>query len=249
MPPLPPPLPPETRTVGQLVAETLRLYARRFWISLPLGLSVAIIDQLLFGVTRLEWLLVMMSGGALLLTASYVGAAAIEADVRPTPRTAATALAAGVIVFAPVPFLMLGFVLPAIAWLALLGLAVPAAVREELSLPAALRRGVQLARADYVHALGSLATLAITYFLTRLVLVYFLQGTGDQTERVAVFLGDVVISPLLFLGAAMLYADQEARLKELRPRERGGADAEVPDADDAERAGPEHAAREPGAPA
>ena len=29
--PLPPPLPPETRTVGQLVAETLKLYGRHFW--------------------------------------------------------------------------------------------------------------------------------------------------------------------------------------------------------------------------
>ena len=31
---LPPPLPPETRTVGQLVAESIRLYGARFWPSL-----------------------------------------------------------------------------------------------------------------------------------------------------------------------------------------------------------------------
>src|SRR5919202_525092 len=42
--PLPPPLPPETRTVGQLVAETIRLYAQRFWLCLPLGVSVAALD-------------------------------------------------------------------------------------------------------------------------------------------------------------------------------------------------------------
>ena len=31
---LPPPLPPETRTVGQLVAESVRLYGDNFWPSL-----------------------------------------------------------------------------------------------------------------------------------------------------------------------------------------------------------------------
>src|SRR2546423_1896135 len=34
---LPPPLPPETRTVGQLVAESIRLYGRRFWQTLARG--------------------------------------------------------------------------------------------------------------------------------------------------------------------------------------------------------------------
>ena len=42
--PRPPALPPETRTVGQLVAESLQLYRRRFWPSLALGLPIAIID-------------------------------------------------------------------------------------------------------------------------------------------------------------------------------------------------------------
>ena len=37
--PLPPPLPPETRTVGQLVAETIRLYGSRFLPVLALGLK------------------------------------------------------------------------------------------------------------------------------------------------------------------------------------------------------------------
>ena len=34
---LPPPAPPEERTAGQLVAEALRLYGRRFWAALALG--------------------------------------------------------------------------------------------------------------------------------------------------------------------------------------------------------------------
>jgi hypothetical protein len=43
--PRPEALPPETRPVGQLVAETLRLYGHLFWRALPLGLSVAVADQ------------------------------------------------------------------------------------------------------------------------------------------------------------------------------------------------------------
>ncbi len=43
------------------------------------------------------------------------------------------------------------------------------------------------------------------------MLVLLLRGTSDQTERVAVFLGDLVLAPLLFLGGALLYFDQVAR--------------------------------------
>ena len=43
---LPPPLPPEKRTIGQLIAETIRAYGDRFWRLLPLGLPLAIADQL-----------------------------------------------------------------------------------------------------------------------------------------------------------------------------------------------------------
>ena len=212
------PLPPERRTVGQLVAETLRLYGRRFWLCLPLGISVAALNQIGAAVDdfTVEWLILMLTLGAVLMTAAYVAASAIAAAVPLTPRTAAVALAAGVVVFVPVPILLFGFipgVLAAAAWLALTGLAVPAAVVERVPLGRALRRGVELARADYVHALGSLATVALAYFLTRTMLMVLLRGVGDQTLRIAAFLADLVISPLLFLGAALLYVDQRARLE------------------------------------
>ncbi len=45
MPDLPPPLPPHERTIGQLIAETIRLYGHRFWPALPLGLPLALVDQ------------------------------------------------------------------------------------------------------------------------------------------------------------------------------------------------------------
>jgi hypothetical protein len=42
---LPPPLPPETRTVGQLIAESIRFYQEHFWACLPLGLVIAVLSQ------------------------------------------------------------------------------------------------------------------------------------------------------------------------------------------------------------
>ena len=47
---------------------------------------------------------------------------------------------------------------------------------------------MQLARADYIHALGSLATLLITIFLTGLVLFFSLRALSDQALRVAALL-------------------------------------------------------------
>ena len=67
------------------------------------------------------------------------------------------------------------------------------------------------ARVDFVHALGSLATLAIVAFLTQTVLFFLLRGSGNATLRTASFLADLVIAPVIFLGFALLYVDQAAR--------------------------------------
>jgi hypothetical protein len=217
---LPPPLPPETRTIGQLVAEAIRLYGRRFWYALPLGASVAVLEQVLIEFQNEVRLLALATVGGMLLSVSYAAASALAADLRLTRRSALLAVAAGTVAFIPFPFLVLGFVLPGVAWLAFVGLVVPVAVIERPGFRAAFRRATELARADYVHALGSLSTLVILYVLTRLVLVLLLRGSGDQTERVAIFLADLVISPLLFLGAALLYFDQAARVRSAKPRRR-----------------------------
>src|ERR671937_2246171 len=101
---LPAPLPPETRTVGQLVAETIRLYGQRFWRVLPLGVGIAAVDEVAFG-HNLNVATLLLWAFAPLLTLSFVAAAAIVADVRPTVRSALTALAVGLVVFAPFPIL------------------------------------------------------------------------------------------------------------------------------------------------
>ena len=216
--PLPPPLPPETRTVGQLVAESIRLYGKRFWAALALGVGPAVVGITLAELPDAAQLAVSLSVGPAVLTSSYIGATVIATGVRPTARSVAVALALGVLVLLPVPFLVRFFVLPAAAWLALIGLVVPVAIVERLGPKAALSRALALGRADYVHALGSLATLVILGLTTSLVLFFLLRGQGDVTLRVAAFLATVVIAPLVFLGAALLYDDQSARERVRRDR-------------------------------
>jgi hypothetical protein len=217
---LPPPLPPETRTVGQLVAEALRLYGARFWPSLALGIGpalVAVAAAELDGADR-----VAVGAGPLVLASSYAGAIAL---VRPIDRGryVAVALAVGFLAFLPVCVARLwifGGIYPlALAWLALVGLAVPAALVERRGYADALRRGVQLGRADYAHALGSVVTLAITIILTGLVLFFALREGSGQAIRVAALLAIVVLAPVFVLGAAVLYVDQSARV-ESSPRAR-----------------------------
>ncbi|HMI28605.1 MAG TPA: hypothetical protein VK490_02790 [Gaiellaceae bacterium] len=219
---LPPPLPPETRTVGQLVAESIRLYGARFWPSLALGIGPALLGIAaaeLDGATRDA---VVLGAGPFVLASSYAGAVAL---VRPIGRGryVAVALAVGFVAFLPVcvsrVWIFPGIYPLALAWLALVGLAVPAALVERRGYSDALRRGVQLARADYVHAIGSLATLAITIFLTGLVIFFALREGSGQALRIAAVLALVVLAPIFVLGAAVLYVDQAARV-ESGPRAR-----------------------------
>lgn len=210
--PLPPPLPPERRTVGQLVAESIRLYGRRFWPSLAIGVPPAALSIGVAGLSRAVGLVVFVIVGGIVLTASYIGAVAIAHAPPLDRRRVLTALAAGLLVFAPFSVLVFLYVLPGLAWLALCGLAVPAALVEGVGLRDALARGVRLGRADYVHALGGLCTLAIVVVASLFLTALALQNFADNTARAAGFIAGAVVSPLLFLGAAILYEDQRARL-------------------------------------
>jgi hypothetical protein len=210
--PLPPPLPPETRTVGQLVAETLKLYGRHVWLALAIGLAPAVLDLVATELSRREALVFVPLVGGPVLTVAFVAASVAALDAKPGRRALVTAFLVGVLVFLPFPFLASVFILPGLVWFAFVGLAVPAAVAEGTAFGASLRRGVELGKADFVHALGSLAALAIIVFVTRATLFVLLQGFGESTGRVASFLADLVVSPLLFLGAALLYVDQAARV-------------------------------------
>jgi VanZ family protein len=241
---LPPPLPPERRTVGQLVAESIRLYGRHFWRALPLGLLVAVINQLTVGVDRVGVGLILVVSAPLFAIA-YAYAARLVSGEQASLRSWLVAVLVGSLVFVPAAVLFPWFALASVLWLALIGLAVPAAMIEGGSFAGSARRGLALARVDYVHAAGSLATLVILFFLMRFGLGLLLESQADNTVRTAIFLADTVLAPLLFLGAALLYVDQDARLRSRGEGRRKEQDADLPHAHDADGEGGTDAAREP----
>ncbi|HXR12612.1 MAG TPA: hypothetical protein VN770_09970 [Gaiellaceae bacterium] len=201
-------LPPAERTVGQLIAESIRFYGGRFWAVLPLGIPFVVVDVLGIGQdvnvqTVILWLC------APLFCLGLVRASAIVTGARPTW----TAFFAALLIFLPFPILVRLYVLPGVAWFGLFGLAVPAAVAERLSFRAALVRGRALSNAHLAHAIGGIAALALVYGVSRTFLLVLLHTQGNQTQRVALVLADLVLSPLLFVGTALLYVDQAARVK------------------------------------
>ncbi len=239
---LPPPLPPERRTVGQLVGEAVRTYQRHFWPGLGLGFLVAIVNVLVWTVPEPANRWVVTPFAALVVTLAYVLACSITIGVPVRGKPGVIAYLTGVLVFIPFPLLVLLYILPGLMYLALVGLAVPAALVEQLGVRAAIARGIRLARADYVHVLGSLATLALVVVLTQAVLFFLLREYAESTHRVAATLAAVVVSPLVLFGSALLYVDQEARLRSRSDRKE--RDADVPDADATHGEGRPDAARE-----
>jgi hypothetical protein len=210
--PLPPPLPRQTRPVGQLVAEAIRLYGQRFWLSVALGVGPASSAIALLELPRAPHLLL----GTVLWAAALVGGSLVATKALAEVRRLAVAFAVALLVLAPFPLLRLaaipGYNLIALALFALAGLAVPAALAEGLGIGRALRRGIALGRADFVHALGSLAALVIVIVLSGAVLLALLHGFGQVTLRIGAILAVLVLSPLFLLGVGLLYFDQAARV-------------------------------------
>jgi ABC-type transport system involved in cytochrome c biogenesis permease subunit len=194
-----------------LVAETLQVYGRHFWASLPLGLVVAIADQASFGLDLAGRIAVLLVAAPFFSAAFAVGAALVG-EVRPATKTWITAILVGTVVFLPAAFLFPWFALAAIVVLALFGNTVPAIVMEERSPLDAVRRSIEVARADLIHALAGLATLVIMFGIVRLAMGFLLRQQADNTLRVAIFLADTVLGPVLFLGAALLFVDLSARV-------------------------------------
>jgi hypothetical protein len=195
-------LPPAERTIGQLVAESIHYYGAHFWACLALGVPAAAIAAVFKNVSRHVQLLLAPTLSAALISATFVWACAVVLEASPSRRRLLAAWLIGWLVFAPVPFLVIAFVVPGLLWLTALGLVVPV-----------LTRAWRLGRADFTHAIGSLFTLGVVVLLSQSVLVFVLRGFGDAEETSALFLASVVLSPLLFVGAALLYVDQAARVE------------------------------------
>jgi hypothetical protein len=219
---LPPPLPPGERTIGQLVAEAIRAYGNQFWKVLPLGIPLAVVDQLCATQPALIQIGIYLAATPLFVLA-YVRACSLVYHV-PINRTA---VLAGFAIWALFPPLRALFILPGLAWLAFIGLAVPAALVEKAGFRDSLARGRALGRADYVHSLGSLATLVLVVGIADETLIGLLHSQSGTNTRIALLLSDVVLSPLLYMGGALLYADQAARVGSPRSDRRSRRDADL----------------------
>lgn len=200
-----------SRTVGQVVAQGIELYQRNFWRALLLGIPVAAVDQLITNLSHVERGVALVAASPL-FSLAYAGACALRQREKPPLGVWVYAVALGVLTFLPAALFFSWFAILSILWLGLAGHAVPVVMAERLPLGAALRRNVELGRADYVHAAGSFATLALLFGLTRLALGLLLSSQAEATVRVSIFLADLVLSPLLFLGAAIVYVDLAARV-------------------------------------
>jgi hypothetical protein len=208
-------LPPAERTVGQLVAESVRFYGDHFWPSLALGVAPAAATAVTAHVSRHVALILLPTVFGAFLSGSLVAASALVLDRRPPRARLVEAWVVGWAVYAPVPFLVFyAYLLPGVLWTMALALLVPVLVGEEIGLRRAVPRALALARADWVHQAGSLITLVVVYVLADGVLAFTLRGFGEAAIWVAYFLASVVLSPLLFIGTALLYVDQAARIKE-----------------------------------
>jgi hypothetical protein len=212
-----------------VVAQAIELYQRNFYRALLLGIPVAVVDQLVTGLSIPEKSLALVAASPL-FSLAYAGACAIRQDEKPPLRVWVSAVALGVLTFLPAALLFPWFAILSVLWLGFAGHAVPVVMAERLAPAAALRRTLVLGRADYVHAAGSFATLAILFAITRYTLGLLLASQADAAVRVAIFLADLVMSPLLFLGAAVVYVDLVARVglsKEERRRLRLGVTGEA----------------------
>lgn len=209
--PLPPPLPPESRTVGQLIAESIAVYRRAPWAALRVGAvyaaAVALASELDERAGFVPAVLVLAAA----MSVAFVLASALV-HIRPLGRPAVAAVAVGLVAFVPFTLLRSTFLVLGLVWLAIVALAVPAALVERLGPGAALARGVALARADFAHALGGIAALVLVVFLTWVIVGFLLQEVADNTLRVAAFLATLAVAPLPFIGGALLYDDQVARI-------------------------------------
>jgi hypothetical protein len=229
---LPPPLPPETRTVGQVVAETIRVYQRRPRRALATGVLPGLVGVAAAELSRWWALGFSIVVGAPVFTLSYLLACGLVVGVSVRSPAGRRAFVSGVLVFLPFPLLASLFLLPGLVWFGFFGLAVPAVLVEGRSVRDGFRRARQLGTADFGHVLGGLVTLGVLVVLSQGVVFFLLRGFAEAAARTSALLAGIVLTPVLFLGTAVLYGDQVARVGS-RGRRSRRRDADLPDVDHA----------------
>jgi hypothetical protein len=210
--------------LGELLAETVRLYGERLWAVAGIGLFLA---GALLVASLLGHLLVVIAIVAPAVTVSYAVATRValgdpareawaQAGLRAPLLAPLTVIVSVPFVLGIVDVLILFF---SVAWLAFVGLAIPVAMVERApeatswfgQIGFALTRATDLARVEFLHVLGVSAALVVIYALLGPLLAVLLTGFADNGNLAATVIANGVLGPFFFLGLSVLYFEQRAR--------------------------------------
>ena len=210
--------------LGDLFAETVRVYGSRIWSAVGIGVFLA---GSLLAASVIGHVIAFVVIVGFAFTAAYavssrvvVGDPAAEAWAQVGVRLPVLLVLTVVV---SVPF-VLGRVDPVlllfgVAWLAFVGLAIPVAMLERDptqgtwygNIGFAINRATVLARAEYLHVLGVMAAFVIVYLLLGPLLAILLTGFADNGSLAASLIANGVLGPFFFLGLSLLYFEQKAR--------------------------------------
>jgi hypothetical protein len=211
--------------LGEVIAAAVRIYGGRPLEFLALGLlqGAALVATVWLPFVADLVIVALAFGFAFAIVVRLVVGDSFGQAVRCSLGLAAVVATLGLVVGMPFSFAasFLVFLIVAAAWLGLSAFAIPAAMVEAPSDPSyagrvasALRRTVELARAEYIHAFGVAAILIVITLLFGIVLSLALFSFAENGRIVAVALSQIVLSPFFFIGLTVLYFDQQARADE-----------------------------------
>jgi hypothetical protein len=210
--------------LGELLAETIRLYGERAAAALGVGAVLAAAIAVAFSTHPLVDLVLL----SLAFTACYAAAARIVAGDSFTEAWAQVAVRARVLLplalVVPVPsaialrYLGIFGLVPFAAWLGLVGFSIPVAMLQRVGVRGALAGSFALARNEYLHAVGVAAALVLVNLLVAIILAGLLASFADNGGVAATALAQLVLAPFFFLGLSVLYFEQTARAVSSRGR-------------------------------
>jgi hypothetical protein len=211
--------------IGELITASIRIYGSRPIEFLLLGLlqGGALIATVWLPFVADLLVVALAFGVAFAVVARVVSGDALGSAFERSLSLLPVVVTLGLVVGIPFSFAasFLIFLIVAAAWLGLSAFAIPAAMLESPAdasfagrVAAALRRTVELARAEYVHAFGVAAILIVITLLVGVVLAIALAGFAENGQVVAIALSQIVLSPFFFIGLTVLYFEQRARAEE-----------------------------------
>lgn len=217
--------------LGELLAETVRLYGERVWAAFGIGLVTAASFVVALQTPAAAAIVIL----ALAFTACYAASARLAAGdgfgqawaqvgVRLPVLLVLTLVvsvpfALAIFVRTRDPVVALVFIFFAVSWLVFVGFSIPVTMVERdgdderwfRRLARSLHRSLALARAEFFHAVGAAAALLLVYALVGPLLARILVGFAENSAPAAFALSQIVLAPFFFLGLAVLYFEQNAR--------------------------------------